>query len=61
MVVALLTGPGHSALDPAGMPGSDTGDLVKERGHFHTIIHNNSNFNRNIHQAYHFSNHDNHG
>merc|ERR1719323_1748041 len=27
MVVALLTGPGHSALDPAWMPGSDTGDL----------------------------------
>merc|ERR1711994_1238685 len=27
VVVALLTGPGHSALDPAGMPGSDTGNL----------------------------------
>ena len=61
MVVALLTGPGHGALDPAWMPGSDTGDLVKERGHSRSIIHNNSDFNRNIHQAYHFSNHDNHG
>merc|ERR1719323_1381977 len=27
VVVALLAGPGHGALDPAGMPGSDTGDL----------------------------------
>merc|ERR1719323_1071009 len=27
VAVALLTGPGHSALDPAWMPGSDTGDL----------------------------------
>merc|ERR1712165_229693 len=27
VVVALLAGPGHSALDPAGMPGSNTGDL----------------------------------
>merc|ERR1712004_333887 len=27
VVVALLTGPGHSALNPAGMPGSNTGDL----------------------------------
>merc|ERR1719323_2955216 len=27
VVVALLTGPGHSALDPAGVPGSNTGDL----------------------------------
>ena len=29
MVVALLTGPGHGALDPAWMPGSDTGDLLR--------------------------------
>merc|ERR1719323_658932 len=27
VVVALLTGPGHGALNPAWMPGSDTGDL----------------------------------
>merc|ERR1711972_385021 len=27
VVVALLTGPGHGGLDPAGMPGSDTSDL----------------------------------
>ena len=27
VVVALLTGPGHGGLDPAGMPGSNTGHL----------------------------------
>ena len=27
VVVALLTGPGHGGLDPAGMPGSDTRHL----------------------------------
>ena len=27
VVVALLTSPGHRGLDPAGMPGSDTGHL----------------------------------
>ena len=27
VVVALLTGPGHGGLDPAGMPGSNTGNL----------------------------------
>ena len=61
VVVSLLSSPGDSALDPAWMPGSDTGNLGSKCVTSHSHVAMANFIENNGDQAYHLNNHEDHG